>query len=618
MGEAVCRMIFRRDTQRSTTSDVGAIDDLRGTLSVKETFKGANVLITGVTDYVGSLLLEHLLRVCPDVGTVYVLIRSKKNMSSKERLEKLLSSGLFHHLWDRTDLLHKISAVEGDITQEDLGLKPHMKAELLERVNFVMHSAAAVALDDPIKDTLRNNYLSTYQLLELCQQMTNLQSYAHVSTAYVNINFESGSVVKEKVYPLKQGDQIITHNQIVPELLRLDEEEATLKAEVLMNRFNYPNTYCLGKRFTEELVAGYFARGMPCCIIRPSLITGVERDPYPGYIGNLAGGAGFAISFAVGFFEWNALDWTGSGVCDIVPGDIVSSVTIAAAASMAKSRVKEEEIPVFHACTSTSYPISNGEMFTMGRWFFEKEPAPYCLLWGSYPQFPPSYKPNAWRVYLGKMITAAKVHMACWLMRYMGKDKLANRLYTGWKAWDFGNDARYDMNLFFSVNNVNKLDTMLVEEEKEDIRVMFTPQKSEWARYFRTYLAAIKELYLKSPLIDHSDHDFQYIAPCDPPVRLSSVSSASSTTRRTSDNLEDGNHEAARKWSSCSARSIQAEACNLRSKITDDNANAGSSDESENGSAASDVLISSLSEGSMPSGCHDQVPDVNMLKDKDL
>lgn len=37
-------------------------------LSVAAAFAGRGVLITGATGYVGSLVLEQLLRVCPAVG----------------------------------------------------------------------------------------------------------------------------------------------------------------------------------------------------------------------------------------------------------------------------------------------------------------------------------------------------------------------------------------------------------------------------------------------------------------------------------------------------------------------------------------------------------------------
>lgn len=120
----------------------------------------------------------------------------------------LAYTGLFNQLWEHKDILHKIKIVEGDITQDDLGFDTKDRDEMLENVNFVIHSAAAVALDDPIKKTLRNNYLSTLRILELCQKMSHLESYAHVSTAFVNITHESGSVVKEEIYPLVKGDLV--------------------------------------------------------------------------------------------------------------------------------------------------------------------------------------------------------------------------------------------------------------------------------------------------------------------------------------------------------------------------------------------------------------------------
>ncbi|GMH35777.1 hypothetical protein BSKO_03645 [Bryopsis sp. KO-2023] len=495
---------------------------LKGKLSVCKAFKGANVFLTGVTGYVGSLVLEHLLRVCPDVNRVYVLIRGKKTLTAKVRLEKLLSTGLFNKLWDRRDILEKITLLEGDVTQTDLGLHASDKAELVGKANFAIHSAAAVNLDDPIQKTLKNNYMSTRNVLELCKQMTNFRSYVHVSTAYVNITFKSGATVKEKIFPLMHGDTVVTHKDIVPELLRLNEEDAQIKADMVMRRFNFPNTYCLGKRMTEELVNDYFKNGLPCTIVRPSLITGVAKDPYPGYIGNLAGGAGFAIAFAIGFFEQNSMAWTANGVCDIVPGDQVSSVVLAAAASTAECRIKDKEIPIFHACTTTSYPLSNHEMYCSASKFFTKEPPPYCLLWGPYPTTDATYEPNDSKVYWAKKKTELKVKALSWILNCMGKSRIANRLYIGWMAWDFGNQSRYDMNLYFSVENVRTLDHMLVEEERKDIRLLHTPQTSDWTRYMRTYLAGIKALLLKTPLIDSSTHDFRVIPPLETPLSLPS------------------------------------------------------------------------------------------------
>lgn len=132
----------------------------------------------------------------------------------------------------------------------------------------------------------------------------------------------------------------MTHDDIVTELMRLDDGDSNAKAEALMERFNFPNTYCVGKKMTEELVADHYKNGLPCCIIRPSLVTNVEKDPYPGYLGNLAGMAGIVLAFGYGFYENGSCAWSGSGIFDLVPGDIASSVIIAAAASTASRKIK--------------------------------------------------------------------------------------------------------------------------------------------------------------------------------------------------------------------------------------------------------------------------------------
>ena len=65
-------------------------------LDIQQAFAGQTVLLTGVTGFVGSTVLEQLLRTCPDVRKVYVIVRDKYGMSGPERLRHMLrSSPLF-------------------------------------------------------------------------------------------------------------------------------------------------------------------------------------------------------------------------------------------------------------------------------------------------------------------------------------------------------------------------------------------------------------------------------------------------------------------------------------------------------------------------------------------
>ncbi len=58
---------------------VGAVPEggAAGKVSVQAAFAGATVLLTGVTGFVASLVLEQLLRSCLDISAVYVTIRSR-------------------------------------------------------------------------------------------------------------------------------------------------------------------------------------------------------------------------------------------------------------------------------------------------------------------------------------------------------------------------------------------------------------------------------------------------------------------------------------------------------------------------------------------------------------
>jgi hypothetical protein len=63
--------------------------------------------LAGATGFIGSLVLELLLRTT-DVARVYALCRGKRGASARERLQRLLHSGLFHRVRDSPELLEKV------------------------------------------------------------------------------------------------------------------------------------------------------------------------------------------------------------------------------------------------------------------------------------------------------------------------------------------------------------------------------------------------------------------------------------------------------------------------------------------------------------------------------
>ena len=79
-------------------------------MNVAEFYAGKNVFVTGGTGFIGKVLLEKLMRSCPDINAIYCLVRPKKGLTPWERLEQLfeqrvsIASGLPDQLF--ADQIH--------------------------------------------------------------------------------------------------------------------------------------------------------------------------------------------------------------------------------------------------------------------------------------------------------------------------------------------------------------------------------------------------------------------------------------------------------------------------------------------------------------------------------
>lgn len=60
--------------------------------SIRKFYDGAEIFITGGSGFIGKVLVEKLLRSCPRIKTIYLLMRPKKGETSEERIQKMTSS----------------------------------------------------------------------------------------------------------------------------------------------------------------------------------------------------------------------------------------------------------------------------------------------------------------------------------------------------------------------------------------------------------------------------------------------------------------------------------------------------------------------------------------------
>lgn len=63
-----------------------------GRSQIQDFYSGATIFITGATGFLGKLVIEKLLRTCPDLKRIYILVRPKKDKEIASRVQEIFES----------------------------------------------------------------------------------------------------------------------------------------------------------------------------------------------------------------------------------------------------------------------------------------------------------------------------------------------------------------------------------------------------------------------------------------------------------------------------------------------------------------------------------------------
>ncbi|KAL1489347.1 hypothetical protein ABEB36_014260 [Hypothenemus hampei] len=282
-------------------------------------FKNKTVFISGATGFLGKVLIEKLLRVT-EVRRLYLLVRTKKGLNPKERLQDIFKHVLFSRLrQERPESINKCQIITGDVLEKDLGISLSDRKIIQNEVDFIVHSAASTRFDDTIEYAVRMNTLGTHYMLNLAKECRKLQLFVHISTAFA---FPKEKVLLDKAYPPPADSK-----EVLDIILK---ENSTPADQNLLNMYygDCPNTYTFSKALAEDFVNKEMDN-LPVIIVRPSVVVPTYQEPLPGYFNNLQSPMGIFVGACKGVIRSVHIDSKANA--NMIPADSVINLLLVTA-----------------------------------------------------------------------------------------------------------------------------------------------------------------------------------------------------------------------------------------------------------------------------------------------
>jgi len=381
---------------------------------IAEALAGKRVAVTGATGFLGTALVERLLRSVPDCELV-LLVRPGRRSSAGDRARReIFRNDCFNRLREEwgdgfdDEIERRVRVVAGDVAVDGLGLEEGDR-RLFASADVVVHSAAAVSFDSPLDTAVEVNLLGPVRVAALLREEGSAAHLIAVSTAYV-AGLRRGDA-PEKLLPdtpfatavewsgevdaarraradidaeSRRPDELSRFQKLARRELGaagsplLAQRTERLRSEWVRDRLvdrgrsrarslGWPDAYAYTKALGERALLE--TRGdVPVTIVRPSIIESSLMEPTPGWIRGFRMAEPVIIAYGRGLLS--TFPGLPEGIIDVIPVDLV----VAAIVAVAATGPADEGPSVYQVASGSRNPLRYRQLVDLGRDWFNDHP----------------------------------------------------------------------------------------------------------------------------------------------------------------------------------------------------------------------------------------------------